>query len=418
MVSGEQFVPARITIRSGERVSWFNASMQAHTVTDEPGKAAFSGDAQLPPGASAFDSGLVQPRHSYSRLFAKPGTYRYFCIPHESATMTGTIVVLPATGARAPSSASSSAAAFHRGPVDPSLFPVPVFVALQRTGAIEELPSQRVFSGFPQAHYDAVDSRGNLLLISGFRTGDVYIASARTGRKRATLHVGGVIQGVNISPDGRYGLAVDAADGTVAVIDMRTPALLKSIRVGATPHNVAFSPDGSTAYVTLQGGQGIALLDMHALRLAGSITLAGLHPHNLDVTSSGRSMWVRTHAKPDRAGHVAVINLRSRQIERKVTVGLFHGGMDVRPNSRYAFTTDIGGDTVDVLDRGTATVVKRIVVGAGPHGVRLSPDAHWLYVAVTRANRVVVIDARTLRIAARIPTAGADPFWLAVTGND
>ena len=54
--------------------------------------------------------------------------------------------------------------------------------------------------------------------------------------------------------------------------------------------------------------------------------------------------------------------------------------------------------------------------GKGPHGIRTSSDGKYLYVDMSTANEVVVIDTNNLEIVKRIPT-GNVPFWLAVPGN-
>ncbi len=40
-----------------------------------------------------WDSGFIAGGRSFSRRFTEPGTYRYFCIPHEGAGMLGTVIV-------------------------------------------------------------------------------------------------------------------------------------------------------------------------------------------------------------------------------------------------------------------------------------------------------------------------------------
>ena len=52
-------------------------------------------DDQLPAGAKPFDSGKVPAGNTYRQTFATPGTYRYFCKPHETKGMVGEIVVQP-----------------------------------------------------------------------------------------------------------------------------------------------------------------------------------------------------------------------------------------------------------------------------------------------------------------------------------
>lgn len=91
------FEPKRITIAVGQTVRWHNTSLLVHTVTGDPAKATREGSATLPKGAGAFDSGNLQPDSTFSHTFERPGTYRYFCIPHEGASMVGEVVVEPGT---------------------------------------------------------------------------------------------------------------------------------------------------------------------------------------------------------------------------------------------------------------------------------------------------------------------------------
>ncbi len=71
------FVPAQVTVRTGDRVAWDNADIVAHTATSEAG--GFDGD--LPPGGKG------------GTVLTRPGTFRYTCRYHPN--MTGRIVVEP-----------------------------------------------------------------------------------------------------------------------------------------------------------------------------------------------------------------------------------------------------------------------------------------------------------------------------------
>jgi plastocyanin len=94
------FEPKEITVSPGDTITFSNTSSNVHTVT--------AVEDSLPQGAEYFASGgfsnekeardnvsegLLQPGDTYKLTLDKPGTYRYFCIPHESSGMTGTIVV-------------------------------------------------------------------------------------------------------------------------------------------------------------------------------------------------------------------------------------------------------------------------------------------------------------------------------------
>jgi plastocyanin len=93
MTDALKFDPATLTVPKGTTVTWHNTSSVQHTVTDDPSKAANKADAVVPSGAEPWDSGTIDPGQTFQHTFDTPGTYKYFCIPHEAAGMVGTITV-------------------------------------------------------------------------------------------------------------------------------------------------------------------------------------------------------------------------------------------------------------------------------------------------------------------------------------
>jgi len=85
------FDAADITVKPGTTVTWVQNGNNPHTTTSYDG---------------LWDSGLIQPGSggSFSFTFDEPGVYEYFCKPHESLGMVGTVTVtgggqaLPTTG--------------------------------------------------------------------------------------------------------------------------------------------------------------------------------------------------------------------------------------------------------------------------------------------------------------------------------
>jgi plastocyanin len=75
VISNYKFAPAKLTVKSGTRVTFSNHDMTAHTATANSG----------------FDSGTIKPRADATVKFSKPGTYPYICQFH--AFMHGTVVV-------------------------------------------------------------------------------------------------------------------------------------------------------------------------------------------------------------------------------------------------------------------------------------------------------------------------------------
>lgn len=82
-----------VRIAVGETVVWRNTSDLVHTVTADPDRAAKESNVKLPTGVDPFHSGRVPPGTTFARIFREPGTYGYFCVPHEGAGMTGVVEV-------------------------------------------------------------------------------------------------------------------------------------------------------------------------------------------------------------------------------------------------------------------------------------------------------------------------------------
>lgn len=71
------FEPATLTVPAGSKIVWINRDDEPHLVVSAGGKF---------PASPALDTD-----DSYASVFAKPGTYTYFCSIHPH--MVGTIIV-------------------------------------------------------------------------------------------------------------------------------------------------------------------------------------------------------------------------------------------------------------------------------------------------------------------------------------
>jgi len=91
------FDEANITVEPGTTVTWVQRGKYGHTTTSYDG---------------LWDSGLMEggTDGTSSYTFEEPGTYKYFCGPHEEMGMVGTVTVSGGS-ASAPASASATASA-------------------------------------------------------------------------------------------------------------------------------------------------------------------------------------------------------------------------------------------------------------------------------------------------------------------
>ncbi|WP_254538833.1 plastocyanin/azurin family copper-binding protein [Halomarina litorea] len=100
MADGFSYEPERVTISPGATVRWVNDSDVGHTVTAYedgiPADTAYfaSGGFESERAARAdVNGGLLAAGEAYEHAFEDPGTFEYFCIPHEGSGMTGSVVV-------------------------------------------------------------------------------------------------------------------------------------------------------------------------------------------------------------------------------------------------------------------------------------------------------------------------------------
>lgn len=93
------FSPSNLTILAGDTVRW-TWTGGSHTVTSGTGAAD-------PNVGALFDAPLNSVSTTFDYVFNTPGTYPYFCRPHESFGMTGVITVDAPSSVAAPSIVAS-----------------------------------------------------------------------------------------------------------------------------------------------------------------------------------------------------------------------------------------------------------------------------------------------------------------------
>jgi DNA-binding beta-propeller fold protein YncE len=103
---------------------------------------------------------------------------------------------------------------------------------------------------------------------------------------------------------------------------------------------------------------------------------------------------------------IAVIDVASGQIIRKVPTGKFPCDLHFTPDGRYAYTPERDQDTVSMFDIQTWNLVKTVNFPAGsqPYMLRVSPDGKEVWVQTGKVDTNVVLSAEDLSTLATLPT--------------
>ncbi len=150
-------------------------------------------------------------------------------------------------------------------------------------------------------------------------------------------------------------------------------------------------------------------------RLTWEVTnvAAGRGSEGFDVSPDGKEVW----AANARDATVTVIDVAAKKAVQTFPV-------PVKGANRLKFTPDgkrvlisalgarAGDSSLVVIDVATHKDVKQLSLGGGAAGILIAPDGSGAYVAVSSADKVVVVDLKTLEVTGQI-LAGKQPDGMA-----
>ncbi len=196
-------------------------------------------------------------------------------------------------------------------------------------------------------------------------------------------------------------LLVVNKEGTLAIVDPAAKKVLGTVRTGEQPHEVA--TDGKLAYVSNYGGgnaggKTLSVIDIAARREVHRVDLTPLsRPHGLWVVA-GKCYFT---AEGNKA--IGRYDPASNQVDMILGTGQNNTHMVLAlPDESRIFTSNIGGDSITIIERaGVSNWNETVVpVGKGPEGFDISPDGREIWAANSRDGSVSVIDLAAKRVVA------------------
>jgi phospholipase C len=204
--------------------------------------------------------------------------------------------------------------------------------------------------------------------------------------------------------------------GIVAIVNASTYVLHSSISGTTNPYGVAATPDGSTVYVTESGTNTVSVIDAATSAITSTIVV-GVYPHGIAVTPDGSIAYVaNTGPNTGRGGSetVSVIDVASGAVSQTLTVGNAPQVISISPDGLRAY---VGcADGVHAIKVASGKVKRASVALTQPHGVAVTPDSSQVYVADSENDRVLVLDASSLREVAAI-SVGNTPWNTAFSAD-
>src|SRR5438132_9903198 len=173
----------------------------------------------------------------------------------------------------------------------------------------------------------------------------------------------------DFSSDGKEMLLSCEFSGFVVRVDVERMVVTADLHVGGSPVDVKLAPDGSVYYVANQTRNGVSVIDADSMTEQRFIP-TGKGAHGLYPSRDTRSLYVSNRL----AGSVSVIDFASQRVTATWQIGGSPDMGGVSADGTQLWLTGRYHKEVYVIDTRTGQLLRRIPVGAGPHGLSVFPQ--------------------------------------------
>jgi YVTN family beta-propeller protein len=196
-------------------------------------------------------------------------------------------------------------------------------------------------------------------------------------------------------------LVLNKTDATLAIVEPVSGSVLGRVATGSGPHELVVSTDGKIAFASNYGagpapGHTISMIDIATQKELRRIDTAPLErPHGLAFANGKLYFTAEANKK------IARYDPAANKIDWEFETGQNTTHM-VLPSrdARTLFTSNIGSDSVSIIEQGADGTWHQTVVpvGKGPEGIELSADGKTVWSAHSRDGGVSVIDVATKKV--------------------
>ena len=317
-------------------------------------------------------------------------------------------------------------------------------------------------------HQVAVSQNLGKMVVSNTADDTVSVIDLATLKTSATIQLGHAPEHMELDPSGTVAAVGNIGEGTVSLVSLKSEHEVARVYGLHEPHNMTFDPTGQRLYVGNLGASFVSMIDVPQATVAGEIAIgpdrALAHDEhddtayqgiiNVTATPDGR-LGFAAYGEGDRMG---VIDLESGRSLKTLALGDTPWRAYATSDGRYMIVPNNGDETVSVVSTETLTEVARLPGAADMTGVNtgwfdslayvisrgddkalvidletmqpageialpgtpetgvVTPDGTKLYVALSDAGKVAVIDVQAKTIVAMIDGVGEEPWGAHMAG--
>lgn len=317
-------------------------------------------------------------------------------------------------------------------------------------------------------HQVAVSQRLGKMAVTNTADNTVSLIDLATLRASATVHLGHEPEHMEIDPTGETLAVGNIGEGTVSLVSLAEGRELARVSGLHEPHNMTFDSSGRRLYVGNLGASFVSVIDVPRATVAGEIAVGP--DRALAARSAGDEAYqgiINVTATPDgilgfaaygEGDRMAVIDLPSGRTVKTLELGDTPWRAFTTVDGRHMIVPNNGDETVSIVSTETLTEVARLPGAADMTGVNtglldtlafvisrgddkalvidlttmrpageialpgtpetgvVTPDGSKLYVALSDAGSVAVIDVRAQAVSSVIEGVGGEPWGAHMVG--
>ena len=297
------------------------------------------------------------------------------------------------------------------------------------TVSVIDLATLTVVATIPLGHepeHMEIDPTGEMLAVGNIGEGTVSLVSLREDRELA--RVGGLHEPHNMTfdPSGTRLYVGNLGASFVSMIDVPSATVAGEIAVGpdralasAGADDAAYqgiisvtaTADGRLGFAAYGEGDGMAVIDLESGRTLKTLTL-GDTPWRAFASGDGRYMIVPNNGDET----VSVISTETLAEVARLPGAADMTGVNTGWRDSLAYVISRGDDKALIIDLTTMSLAGEIALPGTPETGVTTPDGAKLYVALSDAGKVAVIDVRAKAVVAMIDGVGAEPWGAHMAG--
>lgn len=184
----------------------------------------------------------------------------------------------------------------------------------------------------------------------------------------------------------------------VIAFDPLTFKEIGRVEAGKGSHHTALSPDDKYLYACNEYGGTISVIDTKAMKKIKDLS----EGHDPDYISPSMYWDGKAISSPylfvsiDKTNNVAVLDWKKNEVVKNIDVGSIQHGVNLTPDGKYCWVASIGAKEVPVIDVNTLQIVKRVPVDGNPIHIVFSPDSKYAYVTAS-GNLIYKFDTSTYK---------------------